>query len=68
VFRYEDKTAPPPSFGQSGDGGKDQPTIWSYYIKRGEEYDKDLVEDANNTVEVLLIFVSLARSMVGVPN
>ena len=25
--------------------------------KRGEHYDKDLVEDANNTVEVLLIFV-----------
>jgi hypothetical protein len=54
--RYQDTTgdvdmtsAPP--------GQKEMPTIWGYYSDMGEHYDKDLVEDANNTVDVLLIFV-----------
>jgi hypothetical protein len=64
VFRHQDNTAPPPNLGQSGASSKDQPTIWSYYSQRGEHYDEDLVEDANNTVEVLLIFVSTS-SMLG---
>jgi hypothetical protein len=39
-------------------GQRDLPTIWGYYSHMGGHYDKDLVKDANNTVEVLLIFVS----------
>jgi len=57
VFKNQDHTAPPPNLSPS-EASKDQPTIWSYYTRRGEHYDKDLVEDANNTVDVLLIFVS----------
>lgn len=32
-------------------------TIWTQYLEKSEHYDKDLVEDANNTVSLLLIFV-----------
>jgi hypothetical protein len=45
-----DMTSAPP-------GQREMPTIWGYYSQMGEHYDKDLVEDANNTVDVLLIFV-----------
>jgi hypothetical protein len=33
-------------------------TVWNYYGDRGEYYDRDLIGDANNTVDSLLIFVS----------
>jgi hypothetical protein len=39
-------------------GGDQELTVWNYYGNRGEHYDRDLVGDANNTVDSLLIFVS----------
>lgn len=55
MFRHQDQTAPPPGWRDN----KNQPTVWAYYSHRGQHYDKDLVEDANNIVEVLLIFAGL---------
>jgi hypothetical protein len=59
VFRHHDKTAPPPILEHGVSNSEDQPTIWGFYTQRAEHYDRDLVKDANNTVEVLLIFVSI---------
>ncbi|KIM22648.1 hypothetical protein M408DRAFT_78763 [Serendipita vermifera MAFF 305830] len=63
VYRHDDKTAPPPNPAH-GTQSKEQPTLWSYYSERGIHYDRDLVEDANNTVEVLLIFAGLFSAVV----
>ncbi len=45
--------------GEGGISSKDPQTVWSWYSQRAEHWDEDLVQDSNNTVEVLLIFVSV---------
>ncbi|CAG7854391.1 SubName: Full=Uncharacterized protein {ECO:0000313/EMBL:CCA72429.1} [Serendipita indica DSM 11827] len=55
-------TALPPGWGLSNidaEGSPAQPTVWSVYMQKGHNYDDDLVEDANNTVDVLLVFAGL---------
>ena len=59
VYKHQEHTAPPPGWNDAAQGGKEQPTVWNYYSKKGDHYDGDLIGDANNTVDVLLIFVSL---------
>ena len=44
--------------GDDDQGGNEELTVWNYYGNKGEHYDRDLVGDANNTVDSLLIFVS----------
>ncbi|CAG7854392.1 SubName: Full=Uncharacterized protein {ECO:0000313/EMBL:CCA72428.1} [Serendipita indica DSM 11827] len=60
--RLNNSTAFPSSWLQSNDdaeGAPIQPTVWSVYMRKGHNYDDDLVKDANNTVDVLLIFAGL---------
>lgn len=52
-------TALPPG----AEGTKETPTIWSYYAKKGQHHDNDLIGDATNTADVLLIFVSNENCM-----
>ncbi|KAG8810901.1 hypothetical protein FRC17_002710, partial [Serendipita sp. 399] len=64
VFTHQDHTAPPPGYDKTNSGSQEARTVWSYYDQKGHHYDSDLVGDANNTVEVLLIFAGLFSAVV----
>ncbi|CAE6503847.1 unnamed protein product [Rhizoctonia solani] len=46
-------------FGMEGAELSKEATIWKSYVKEADEYDKELVEGWNNSLEVILVFAAL---------
>lgn len=65
ILTVNNVTQLPPSWGlsnedfSSAEGPPIEPTIWQLYMRSMRHYDSDLIKDANNTVDVLLVFAGL---------
>jgi hypothetical protein len=68
VYKPQDVTEPPPGFAPTATGGKEFSSVWAQYNQKAESFDSDLIKDANNTVEVLLVFVSSLLAVINSSN